>query len=349
MPRQPMYPILTDGHSSTQPAVEVEVEGSSRPFYSPPHIRNVYSRVRPLEPQRLPPPAPPPPPPTESCLDWLYHADALAAGLPPRPQLQIEEASGVAAASSQTTEQTAREQMARMQTARIQTARSHTAQNLLSMRSQTARSGLSADVVDTRALAAPSYKVVMSTSPSDIELAYALQVTSQRFQHLVSHSLEVRSMQGVLLNPAALDGVPSPPAPRERRVPPARKILWSIADSKRAAQEHAEAERDRLVDLAAVARQLAPPAAPSDASSDVWGDSDDEPLPDLSGDDDHCGCSCLANRFVRCWYVVLRATCGGHWRILRSPTTAERHERAVTRLKVRRILRNDHRHAKSMV
>lgn len=110
--------------------------------------------------------------------------------------------------------------------------------------------------LDTRHMAAPSYKLVLGTSSSELDLAQTLEL-SQGFQLLARAGVDVYSTQGALSPEHTTRAskrcaaVPTPSLPPVIKARPAQAkatspIRWCEAEGKRAAREHEAAENERL-------------------------------------------------------------------------------------------------------
>ena len=190
--------------------------------------------------------------------------------------------------------------------------------------------------IDTRTLAAPSYKIILGASSSDVDLAFAVGVASERFKQFAS-TMEVRTPQGCVVSREQLEGAPVPQLPPSRDLQQSRaqKITWAQAECRRAAREHAVAERERIVEhelrFETAWRSVAQTCAPAMGLScpdQLWDDVDDdegEAQEELAACEAYCGC--LAEQI----YAVLRAICGSHWRCLRSAAERRRAEKELAR------------------
>jgi len=203
--------------------------------------------------------------------------------------------------------------------------------------------------VDTRTLSAPSYKMVLGVSSSDVDLAFAVGLASQRFKQFAGASpMEVCTPQGFVVSPEQLEGAPISPPPRDpQRQRKAQKILWSKTESKHAAREHEEAERERMVEhelrfenaWRSVAERYAPEIGLASDADQVWEAAADEHLTD------ECGCGSIADYLCGCVCAALRRCFGTYWRCFQSPSDARR---ALYKAKVRRA-RAEYMDWKSMV
>lgn len=215
-----------------------------------------------------------------------------------------------------------------------------------------------APIIDTRTLASPSYKIILGVSTSDVDLAYVVGLTSQRFKQFAAR-MEVRTPQGYIVTPAQLEGEPfatshlPDPQPHQQ----SNRILWSHAESKRAAREHAEAERELMLeqglrfDTSWRSSTESVVSGTTGAAHPLWWDGDHEEdeghdHEDAEEQEDHgecCSCSCVASRLCGCLICMLRGCFGPHWVCFRSAAEMRRaarlSARRAERAKVKKALR----------
>ena len=170
--------------------------------------------------------------------------------------------------------------------------------------------------------------------------------------------MEVRTSQGYIVTPAQLEGEPfTTPLPDPQRHQQANRILWSHAESKRAAREHAEAERELMLeqglrfDTSWRSSTESVVSGTTGAAHPLWWDGDHEEdeghdHEDAEEQEDHgecCSCSCVASRLCGCLICMLRGCFGPHWVCFRSAAEMRRAARLSTRraerAKVKKALR----------
>lgn len=214
-----------------------------------------------------------------------------------------------------------------------------------------------APAIDTRTLASPSYKIILGVSTSDVDLDYVVGLTSQRFKQFAAR-MEVRTSQGYIVTPAQLEGEPfTTPLPDPQRHQQANRILWSHAESKRAAREHAEAERELMLEQGLrfdTSWRSSVVSGSTGAAHPLWwdGDHEDDVGHDHVGHEDAeehadhgecCSCSCITSRLCGCFICMLRGCFGPHWVCFRSAAEMRRAARLSTRraerAKVKKALR----------
>ena len=191
--------------------------------------------------------------------------------------------------------------------------------------------------------------MIMGVPSSEVDLAFAMGLASQRFVQLAQGHLEVHTPQGRVVSPQRLRSsgragrtmhrqspvpltdlqlTPFSPAKldskRDASQLRAHARMWALAESRRAAREHAEAESERCAELGLrfeggwlpVDQRRPPPVGYAGSPNDLWDD-------DLSDDDfdliAECGPGYIVERLGRWLRATVRRCCGGRCQCLQAP------------------------------